>query len=101
MEISVWFLIFILQFPRYAEIVTLTLADGSKRSGSVLEVSGSKAVVQVRSLIMYSKLLPTKVKLSLYERISFKYFACKVLEVMNILSPFESYLAIQYFFLQT
>ena len=36
-----------LQFPKYAEIVTLTLADGSKRSGQVLEVSGSKAVVQV------------------------------------------------------
>ena len=35
------------QFPKYAEIVTLTLADGSKRSGQVLEVSGSKAVVQV------------------------------------------------------
>ena len=27
--------------------MTLTLADGSKRSGQVLEVSGSKAVVQV------------------------------------------------------
>ena len=36
------------QFPKYAEIVNLTLADGSKRSGQVLEVSGSKAVVQVR-----------------------------------------------------
>ena len=35
------------QFPRFAEIVTLTLSDGSKRSGQVLEVSGSKAVVQV------------------------------------------------------
>ena len=38
---------FLPQFPRYAEIVTLTLADGSKRSGQVLEISGSKAVVQV------------------------------------------------------
>ena len=28
--------------------MNLTLADGSKRSGQVLEVSGSKAVVQVR-----------------------------------------------------
>ena len=37
------------QFPKYAEIVSLTLSDGSKRSGQVLEVSGSKAVVQVRS----------------------------------------------------
>ncbi|CAB4037050.1 V-type proton ATPase subunit B, partial [Paramuricea clavata] len=34
-------------FPKFAEIVTLTLSDGSKRSGQVLEVSGSKAVVQV------------------------------------------------------
>ena len=37
-----------LQFPRYAEIVHLTLPDGTRRSGRVLEVSGSKAVVQVR-----------------------------------------------------
>lgn len=37
-----------LQFPRYAEIVHLTLPDGTRRSGQVLEVSGSKAVVQVR-----------------------------------------------------
>lgn len=35
------------QFPRYAEIVHLTLPDGTKRSGQVLEVTGSKAVVQV------------------------------------------------------
>ncbi|XP_065647153.1 V-type proton ATPase subunit B isoform X2 [Hydra vulgaris] len=35
------------KFPKFAEIVTLTLSDGSKRSGQVLEVSGSKAVVQV------------------------------------------------------
>ncbi|RXM92206.1 V-type proton ATPase subunit B, brain isoform [Acipenser ruthenus] len=34
-------------FPKYAEIVHLTLPDGIKRSGQVLEVSGSKAVVQV------------------------------------------------------
>merc|ERR1719409_408925 len=33
--------------PRFAEIVNLTLADGSHRSGQVLEVAGSKAVVQV------------------------------------------------------
>lgn len=32
---------------KYAEIVTLTLSDGSKRSGQVLEVTGNKAVVQV------------------------------------------------------
>ncbi|CAD5113105.1 DgyrCDS2295 [Dimorphilus gyrociliatus] len=35
------------KFPKYAEIVKLTLQDGSVRSGEVLEVSGSKAVVQV------------------------------------------------------
>ena len=35
------------KFPKYAEIVNLRLADGTVRSGQVLEVSGSKAVVQV------------------------------------------------------
>ena len=35
------------KFPKFAEIVELKLADGSMRSGQVLEVSGSKAVVQV------------------------------------------------------
>jgi V-type H+-transporting ATPase subunit B len=35
------------KLPKYAEIVNLTLGDGSKRSGQVLEVSGSRAVVQV------------------------------------------------------
>lgn len=35
------------KFPRYAEIVNLTLGDGSKRRGQVLEVNGDKAVVQV------------------------------------------------------
>eukprot|EP00064_Thunnus_orientalis_P000792 superscaffoldBa00000045_g793 len=35
------------KFPRYAEIVHLTLPDGTKRSGQVLEVIGSKAVVQL------------------------------------------------------
>lgn len=35
------------KFPKYAEIVQLRLADGTLRSGQVLEVSGSKAVVQV------------------------------------------------------
>jgi len=35
------------KFPKYAEIVQLHLADGTIRSGQVLEVSGSKAVVQV------------------------------------------------------
>lgn len=35
------------KFPMYAEIVQLVLADGTARTGQVLEVSGSKAVVQV------------------------------------------------------
>mmetsp|Transcript_18922 Transcript_18922/g.21089 ORF Transcript_18922/g.21089 Transcript_18922/m.21089 type:complete len:499 (+) Transcript_18922:49-1545(+) len=33
--------------PTFAEIVNLSLPDGTKRRGQVLEVSGSKAVVQV------------------------------------------------------
>lgn len=39
------------KFPKYAEIVQLRLADGTYRSGKVLEVSGSKAVVQVRNCL--------------------------------------------------
>lgn len=35
------------KFPKFAEIVNLTLPDGTSRSGQILEVSGSKAVVQV------------------------------------------------------
>ncbi len=35
------------KFPKFAEIVKLVLADGTARTGQVLEVSGSKAVVQV------------------------------------------------------
>lgn len=35
------------KFPRYAEIVTITLGDGTTRDGQVLEVKGSTAVVQV------------------------------------------------------
>ncbi|WFD45071.1 Vacuolar ATP synthase subunit B [Malassezia psittaci] len=35
------------KFPSYNEIVSLTLPDGSKRGGQVLEVSGGKAIVQV------------------------------------------------------
>eukprot|EP00041_Stephanoeca_diplocostata_P011705 m.193613 g.193613 ORF g.193613 m.193613 type:complete len:515 (+) comp18637_c0_seq1:140-1684(+) len=35
------------KFPQYSEIVNLRLADGTLRSGQVLEVSGDKAVVQV------------------------------------------------------
>ncbi|XP_036190084.1 V-type proton ATPase subunit B, kidney isoform [Myotis myotis] len=35
------------KFAQYAEIVNFTLPDGTQRSGQVLEVSGSKAIVQV------------------------------------------------------
>lgn len=35
------------KFAKFAEIVELTLPDGSKRAGQVLEVQGKKAVVQV------------------------------------------------------
>lgn len=35
------------KFPRYNEIVSLTLNDGTKRQGQILEVQGSKAIVQV------------------------------------------------------
>ena len=35
------------KFPKFAEIVSLTLSDGSVRSGQVLEIMGSKAIVQV------------------------------------------------------
>ncbi|KAL7415344.1 V-type ATPase [Mrakia frigida] len=35
------------KFASYNEIVQLTLPDGSKRGGQVLEVSGKKAIVQV------------------------------------------------------
>jgi V-type H+-transporting ATPase subunit B len=35
------------KFPKFAEIVNLELPDGSHRAGQVLEVTGSKAVVQV------------------------------------------------------
>ena len=37
----------IAQFPKYAEIVTLRLGNGEMKRGQVLEISGSKAVVQV------------------------------------------------------
>ncbi|RPA86166.1 vacuolar ATP synthase subunit B (V-ATPase B subunit) [Ascobolus immersus RN42] len=35
------------KYPSYNEIVNLTLPDGTKRAGQVLEVRGSRAVVQV------------------------------------------------------
>lgn len=37
----------LLKFPSYNEIVQLTLPDGTKRGGQVLEVQGKKAIVQV------------------------------------------------------
>jgi len=40
------------KFPKYAEIVQLRLHDGTLRSGKVLEVSGSKAVVQVHIVFL-------------------------------------------------
>ena len=36
-----------IKFPRYNEIVELTLPDQTKRAGQVLEVRGNRAVVQV------------------------------------------------------
>ena len=36
-----------MQNPMFAEIVELKLGDGSIRRGQVLEVDGSKAIVQV------------------------------------------------------
>ena len=35
------------KFPKYAEIVNLTLGNGEKRQGQVLEIRGNRAVVQV------------------------------------------------------
>ena len=35
------------KFPKYAEIVNLTLGNGEKRKGQVLEIRGSRAIVQV------------------------------------------------------
>lgn len=35
------------KLPQFAEIVNLTLSDGTKRKGQVLEVAGARAVVQV------------------------------------------------------
>ncbi len=33
--------------PKFAELVEITLGDGEKRMGQVLEIQGSKAVVQI------------------------------------------------------
>uniref|UniRef100_A0A093XU86 Vacuolar proton pump subunit B n=1 Tax=Talaromyces marneffei PM1 TaxID=1077442 RepID=A0A093XU86_TALMA len=40
------------KFPRYNEIVSLTLPDGTERSGQVLEARGNRAIVQVRKTII-------------------------------------------------
>ena len=37
------------KFPKYAEIVNVRLGDGSLRKGQVLEISGKRAVVQVKN----------------------------------------------------
>lgn len=37
------------QLPKFAEIVTLRLGNGEMKRGQVLEISGQKAVVQVRA----------------------------------------------------
>jgi V-type H+-transporting ATPase subunit B len=44
---SLWAALFTCQFAQYAEIVNFTLPDGTQRSGQVLEVAGTKAIVQV------------------------------------------------------
>ena len=36
-----------IKFPKFSEIVRIRLADGTKRSGQVLEITRNKAVVQV------------------------------------------------------
>ncbi|CAP98636.1 Pc22g13480 [Penicillium rubens Wisconsin 54-1255] len=56
-----------IKFPRYNEIVSLTLPDGSERSGQVLEARGNRAVVQVfegTSGIDVKKIAQTKVEFS-------------------------------------
>lgn len=40
------------KFPQFSEIVNITLPDGTKRSGQVLEISRNKAVVQVLVVII-------------------------------------------------
>jgi V-type H+-transporting ATPase subunit B len=40
------------KFPKYAEIVNVRLGDGSIRKGQVLEISGKRAVVQVRMSVL-------------------------------------------------
>ena len=35
------------KLPKFSEIVNLTLGNGEKRVGQVLEIAGSRAIVQV------------------------------------------------------
>lgn len=41
------------KFPKFAEIITLTLPDGSRRNGQVLEVQGKRAIIQVFEGIVF------------------------------------------------
>lgn len=41
------------KFPQFSEIVHITLPDGSKRSGQVLEITRNKAVVQVAYSLLH------------------------------------------------
>ena len=51
-----------LQRPMFADIVHLSLPDGTKRRGQVLEVMGSKAVVQARTLACVLRESPFRVR---------------------------------------
>lgn len=51
------------KFPKYSEIVTIHLGDGTMREGQVLEIKGSRAVVQVSVRLLrgpnnWSEVLP-------------------------------------------
>lgn len=40
------------QIPKFAEIVNITLGNGTKRQGQVLEINGKQAVVQVSQFFL-------------------------------------------------
>lgn len=46
-SLALWVALSSHQFAQYAEIVNFTLPNGTQRSGQVLEVAGTKAIVQV------------------------------------------------------
>jgi vacuolar-type H+-ATPase subunit B/Vma2 len=71
------------KFPKYAEIVSLTLPDGSIRSGQVLEVSGNKAVVQVN---MPAFVEPTSVLVTSWKESSSN--GQKSRDIWSFFSPF-------------